>query len=69
MHRHGFVRVATSTPRVRTADVVYNRDGIIDEAERAHAAHVDLVVYPELCLSSYALDDLLLQAALLDAVE
>ena len=69
MHRHGFVRVATSTPRVRTADVDYNRDGIIDEAQRAHAAHVDLLVYPELCVSSYALDDLLLQSALLDAVE
>jgi NAD+ synthase (glutamine-hydrolysing) len=69
MHRHGFVRVATSTPRVRTADVAYNRDGIIDEAQRAHAAHVDLLVYPELCLSSYALDDLLMQGALLDAVE
>jgi NAD+ synthase (glutamine-hydrolysing) len=69
MHRHGFVRVATSTPRVRTADVAYNRDGIIDEAQRAHAAHVDLVVYPELCLSSYALDDLVMQGALLDAVE
>ena len=69
MHRHGFVRVATSTPRVRTADVAYNRDGIIDEAQRAHAAHVDLLVYPELCVSSYALDDLLMQSALLDAVE
>jgi NAD+ synthase (glutamine-hydrolysing) len=69
MHRHGFVRVATSTPRVRTADVGYNRDGIVDEAQRAHAAHVDLLVYPELCLSSYALDDLVMQAALLDAVE
>jgi NAD+ synthase (glutamine-hydrolysing) len=54
---------------VRTADVAYNRDGIIDEAQRAHAAHVDLLVYPELCVSSYALDDLLLQSALLDAVE
>ncbi|MGX7895671.1 NAD(+) synthase [Tsuneonella sp. HG222] len=69
MHRHGFVRVATSTPRVRTADVSYNCAGIVDEAQRAHAAHVDLVVYPELCLSSYALDDLVMQGALLDAVE
>jgi NAD+ synthase (glutamine-hydrolysing) len=69
MHTHGFVRVATSTPRVRPADVSFNRDGIIEEARRAHAAHVDLLVYPELCVSSYALDDLLLQSALLDAVE
>ena len=69
MHRHGFVRVATSTPRVRTADVAFNRDAIIDEARRADAAHVDLLVFPELCVSSYAIDDLLLQSALLDAVE
>ncbi|WP_231958981.1 NAD(+) synthase [Altererythrobacter sp. B11] len=69
MHAHGFVRVATSTPRVRTADVAYNARAIVEEAQRAHAAHVDLLVFPELCLSSYALDDLVMQDALLQAVE
>ena len=69
MHRHGFVRVATSTPRVLPADVGYNRDAIIEEARRADAAKVDLAVFPELCVSSYAIDDLHLQTALLDAVE
>ena len=69
LHRHGFIRAAASTPKVRTADVSFNRDAILSEAKRAHAAHVDLLVYPELCLSSYAIDDLHLQSALLDAVE
>ena len=69
MHRHGFVRVATSTPRVRPADVSYNRDAILEEARRADAARVDLAVFPELCVSSYAIDDLHLQTALLDAAE
>ena len=69
MHRHGFVRVATSTPRVLTADVAFNRDAILDEARRADEAHVDLLVYPELCVSSYAIDDLHLQTAFNDAVE
>ncbi len=69
MHRHGFVRVATSTPRVRTADVACNVEGIIAEARRAHERQVDLVVYPELCISSYAIDDLHMQLALLDAAE
>ena len=69
MHSHGFVRVATSTPQVRPADVSFNRDAIVEEARRAHAAHVDLVVYPELCVSAYAIDDLLMQSALLDAAE
>ena len=68
-HAHGFVRVATATPASRTADVAFNLAGVLAEARRAHAAGVDLVVYPELTLSSYAIDDLMLQQALLDAVE
>ncbi len=68
-HEHGFVRVATATPCSRPADVAYNTKGVLAEAAKAHAAQVDLVVYPELCLSSYAIDDLLLQEALLDRVE
>ncbi len=69
MHTHGFVRVATSTPKTRTADVPYNVAGIIEQAQAAHERHVDLLLYPEMCLSSYALDDLHMQAALLEAVE
>ena len=69
MHRHGFVRVATSTPHGRPADVAFNRDAILAEARRAHEANVDLVVFPELCLSGYAIDDLHLQATVIEAVE
>jgi NAD+ synthase (glutamine-hydrolysing) len=69
LHTHGMVRVAASTPKVRTADVGFNCQAILDEARRAHEAHVDLLIYPELCLSSYAIDDLLMQDALLAAVE
>lgn len=69
MHTHGFVRVATATPRVRTADVSYNAEGILEQARKADERNVDLLLYPELCLSSYAIDDLHLQTALLDAVE
>lgn len=69
MHGHGFVRVATATPCSRTADVRFNLEGALAKARRAHEQHVDLVVFPELTLSSYAIDDLLLQNALLDGVE
>ncbi|MCK0098096.1 NAD(+) synthase [Qipengyuania sp. S6317L1] len=69
MHAHGMVRVATATPCHRTADVAYNTKGILAEAKKAGERQVDLVVYPELCISSYAIDDLLLQDALLDASE
>ena len=69
MHEHGFVRVATATPCSRPADVAYNTAGVLAEAHKAHNAHVDLVVFPELTLSSYAIDDLLLQHALIERVE
>ncbi|WP_045389234.1 NAD(+) synthase [Falsirhodobacter sp. alg1] len=69
IHRHGFVRVATCTPAVRPADVTFNRDAVLEQMEKADAARVDLLICPELCISAYAIDDLLLQSALLDAVE
>ena len=69
LHTHGFVRVATCTPRVRPADVSGNTDSILQEARRAHEAGVDLAVYPELCVTGYAIDDLHMQAAVIGAAD
>src|SRR5689334_1274453 len=68
-HSHGFARVAAATPRVRVADPSFNAQETIALAREADAAGLDLVVFPELGISSYAIDDLHLQDALLDAVE
>jgi NAD+ synthase (glutamine-hydrolysing) len=69
LHEHGLVRVAAATPVVATADPARNAATTVELARRADAEGVDLVVFPELGLSSYAIDDLLLQDALLDAAE
>ena len=69
LHSHGFVRVATATPIVSTADPARNAEATIALAREADADGVDVVVYPELGLSSYAIDDLHLQDALLEVVE
>ena len=69
IHRHGFVRVAAATPIGSAGDVKFNVKAALDLAIQADARGVDLVVYPELNLSSYAVDDLHLQEAFLDAVE
>lgn len=69
IHSHGLVRVAAATPPVATADPACNAEETIALARRADAEGVDVVVYPELGLSSYAIDDLHLQEALLDAVD
>ncbi|RZJ41559.1 MAG: NAD(+) synthase, partial [Brevundimonas sp.] len=60
---HGFVRVAAATPVVHTADPVANAEEHIALIRQAGAQGVDLIVFPELSLSGYAIDDLLMQAA------
>jgi NAD+ synthase (glutamine-hydrolysing) len=69
IHRHGFVRVAAATPIGSAGDVKFNVKAALDLARQADERGIDLVVYPELNLSSYAVDDLHLQEAFLDAVE
>ncbi|MBU3970881.1 MAG: NAD(+) synthase [Alphaproteobacteria bacterium] len=66
---HGFVRVAAATPVVHTADPAANADEHIALIRQAAEQGVDLIVFPELSLSGYALDDLLMQDALLAEVE
>ena len=66
---HGFVRVAAATPVVHTADPAANAAEHIALIQQAGARGVDLIVFPELSLSGYAVDDLLMQEALLAEVE
>jgi NAD+ synthase (glutamine-hydrolysing) len=69
MHRHGFVRVAACTPRVHVGDPKSNAEETLALMREGERRHVDLTLFPELGLSAYAIDDLLLQDALLDGVE
>lgn len=69
LHTHGFVRVAVATPRVRVADPAFNVARTIESARDADKHGASLVLFPELGISSYAIDDLLHQEALVDAVE
>jgi len=68
-YSHGFVRVAACTTRVRVADPEANLLAVLEEARQAHSDSVAVAVFPELCLSGYAIDDLFLQDALLEQVE
>ena len=68
-YAHGFVRVAVAAPRSRVADPAFNVERTIEMFDRAHRRGAALVLFPELGISNYAIDDLLMQSALLDAVE
>ncbi len=69
IYRQGFVRVAACRPRCRAADPTFNLAQTMELAREGDAQAVALMVFPELGLSGYSIDDLLLQRALLDEVE
>ncbi len=66
---HGFVRVAAATPVVHIADPAANAEEHARLIRQAGEQGADLLVFPELSLSAYAIDDLHMQAALLEEVE
>ena len=68
-YSHQFARVATCVPQVAVADPVRNGEQVAALVERGDRDGVAVMLFPELCLSAYAIDDLLFQDALLDAVE
>jgi NAD+ synthase (glutamine-hydrolysing) len=68
LYAHGFTRVAACTTDVFVADPARNAASVIDVSRRLSAEGVSVAVLPELTLSGYAVEDLLGQDALLDAV-
>ena len=69
LYSHGFVRTAAAVPHMRIGDPAFNVDRTLALAGEASEAHAAVVIFPELGISGYSIDDLLHQTALLDAVE
>lgn len=68
LYGHGFARVAACTIVSSPADPAANAQAILEEARLCHAQGAALCVFPELSVSAYAIDDLLMQDVLLDGV-
>ena len=69
IYAQGFARVAACTLPVVIADPASNAAAVVAQATECDAEGVALALFPELCLTGYAIDDLLLQEVVLDAVE
>ena len=65
----GMVRVGACTPIATVGDPAANARATISLMQQGHDAGADLLVFPELNLSSYAIDDLHVQDAQATAVE
>jgi NAD+ synthase (glutamine-hydrolysing) len=61
----GFVRVAAVSPELKVADVTFNVGKIREALAQAQQQGVQLVVFPELCITGYSCGDLFHQSLLL----
>lgn len=66
LNSYGFLRVASVSPECKVADVQFNVEQIIEQIEIAAKNHCHIVLFPELCISSYSVADLFNQKLLLD---
>ncbi len=69
IYRHGFARIAACVTQSSVADPNANGRAVLRIARACHERGVAVAIFPELMLSGYAVEDLLLQDVLLDAVE
>lgn len=66
---YGFVKVAAAIPRVSVSDCKFNADQIENLIVNAEKKNVQIISFPELCITGYTCADLLLQQFLLEEAE
>ena len=68
LYSHGFARVAACTLPITLVQPQRNAEAVLDQARQAAADGACLAVFPELALSGYSIEDLLLQDTVLAGV-
>lgn len=66
---NSFITVAAAIPAVKVADCDYNIEQIIAQVTDAEEKGVEIIVFPELCVTGYTCQDLFRQSTLLENVE
>jgi NAD+ synthase (glutamine-hydrolysing) len=69
LYQHGFARVAACTERTAIADPPANAEAVLRQGRACADEGVAVALFPELTLTGYSIEDLLLQDAVLDGVE
>ena len=67
--KYGFVNVAAAVPMVKVADVDYNVQQVESLIAQAEGRGVEVIVFPELCITGYTCQDLFKEQLLLDRAE
>ncbi len=64
--KHGFLKVAAVTPKIKVADPKYNARIICEKMNEAYEHGAKIIVFPELCLTGYTCGDLFLHEIVLE---
>ena len=67
--KYGFVKVAAAIPSVKVADCKFNAQQIDTQIAIADGKSVQIIVFPELCITGYTCADLFGQTLLLEEAE
>ena len=67
--KYGFVKVAAAIPAVKVADCKFNAQQIDTQIAIADGKGVQIIVFPELCITGYTCADLFGQTLLLEEAE
>ena len=65
----GFIRLGAATPAIHVADCDANAEEICQIARKACEAGVNILCFPELCVTGYTCGDLFLEPVLLKGAE
>ena len=64
--KHGFIKTAAMTPKIKVADPEYNAKEVCKGITEALTKGAKIIAFPELCLTGYTCGDLFLQELLLE---
>ena len=67
--KHGFIKVAAATPKIRVADPSYNVGEMIRIAKEAAKQKVKVLCFPELLITGYTCGDLFFSSTLLQGAK
>lgn len=69
LKKYGYVRVGTVVPEMKVADIEYNTEEIIKQIHKAEEEQIQILAFPELCITGYTCQDLFNQDILLEKSE
>ncbi|MBR2607980.1 MAG: NAD(+) synthase [Bacteroidaceae bacterium] len=66
---YGYIKVAAAIPSLRVADCAYNIDKMLPLIAEAEKNNVEIILFPELGITSYSCGDLFLQPTIIKGAE